>query len=229
MTTLVLLPGLDGTGTLFNPLVDALQGAVPTKVIAYPPDLAFGYETLELIAERLLPQHGPIVLLGESFSGPIAIALAAKHPDRINGLILCCTFVSRPRPLLAPLSFLAKIAPIKELPVCVSSIPLLGRYSTPDLKARLKAALASVSGAVLRTRLQAAMSVDALEELRRVKVPVLYLQAMNDWVVPRRVASTIKQIQPHTVVVEVRGPHCLLQAAPTETAQLIREFMRKAR
>ena len=229
MITLVLLPGLDGTGTLFDQLVDALQGAVPTKVVAYPPDLAVGYETLELIAERLLPQQGPIVLLGESFSGPIAIALAAKHPDRIKGLILCCTFVSRPRPLLAPFSFLAKIAPIKALPVCISSIPLLGRYSTPDLKTRLKAALASVSGAVLRTRLQAAMSVDASKELMHVKVPVLYLQALHDWVVPRRVASTIKQIQPHTAVVEVRGPHCLLQAAPTETAQLIREFMRKAR
>ena len=229
MTTLVLLPGLDGTGTLFDPLVDALQGAVPTKVIAYPPDLAVGYETLELIAERLLPQQGPIVLLGESFSGPIAIALAAKHPDRIKGLILCCTFVSRPRPLLAPLSFLAKIAPIKELPVCVSSIPLLGRYSAPDLKARLKAALASVSGAVLRTRLQAAMSVDASEELRRVKVPVLYLLALHDWVVPRWAARTIKRIQPNAAVVEIAGPHCLLQAAPSETAQLIQKFMRKAR
>lgn len=225
MTTLVLLPGLDGTGTLFETLIEALQGGVRTKVICYPPDLTAGYEELEHIAEALLPQDGPLVLLGESFSGPIAIALAAKHPERVKGLILCCTFVRSPRPLLAPFRFLAKMAPIKELPVFVSSIPLLGRYSTADLRARLRAALAAVSGSVLRARLQAVMSIDASGALARVRVPVLYLQARHDWVVPKTAWSAIKQIQTNAKLVEIAGPHCLLQATPVESARLIQAFM----
>ncbi|MBX9790721.1 MAG: hypothetical protein K2Y37_17530 [Pirellulales bacterium] len=36
MTTLVLLPGLDGTGSLFADFVSALDGQIETVVVAYP-------------------------------------------------------------------------------------------------------------------------------------------------------------------------------------------------
>ena len=42
MTRLVLLPGLDGTGELFAPFIDAL-GGFATQVVAYPPDRAMTY------------------------------------------------------------------------------------------------------------------------------------------------------------------------------------------
>lgn len=89
MTTLVLLPGMDGTGLLFDPLVKALSGTLPFTVVAYPPTAAAGYADLQAFAESAMPPDKPIVLLGESFSGfiaiAIAIALAAKHPKRVKG------------------------------------------------------------------------------------------------------------------------------------------------
>ena len=48
--TLVLLPGLDGTGKLFTRFLDALKASnddVDTRVIAYPTDRPLGYEALE--------------------------------------------------------------------------------------------------------------------------------------------------------------------------------------
>ena len=89
--TLILLPGMDGSGQLFAPLVTALGDGFNVKVVRYPVDLPLGYDGLEQIARAAIPPAGPVVLLGESFSGPIAVSLAASLGERLAGLILCCT------------------------------------------------------------------------------------------------------------------------------------------
>lgn len=53
-TTLVLLPGLDGTGDLFAPVVDALGASVPTQIVRYPLSHASDYATCEAIARTAL-------------------------------------------------------------------------------------------------------------------------------------------------------------------------------
>jgi pimeloyl-ACP methyl ester carboxylesterase len=91
MIALVLLPGMDGTGQLFDDLVAALGPGVETVVVSYPPDPALDYAQLEIIARSNLPPYQPFVLLGESFSGPIAVSIAASAPQNLRGLILCCS------------------------------------------------------------------------------------------------------------------------------------------
>ncbi|SEF35131.1 alpha/beta fold hydrolase [Variovorax sp. NFACC27] len=226
MTTLVLLPGMDGTGTLFDPLVNALSGAASFKVVAYPPAAPNGYGALQNVAEAALPADESIILLGESFSGPIAISLAAKHPNRIKGVVLCCTFVRNPHPFLALFGFVAALAPIKQLPLTFACAALLGRRATPDLRRALGAALAMVSGAAFRARLKAVLSIDVSADLARVTAPILYLRASEDRLIPKQAGNLIKHLQPSTQVREIEGPHCLLQAAPVAAAQAIREFMR---
>ncbi|WP_222432862.1 alpha/beta fold hydrolase [Caenimonas sedimenti] len=98
--TLVLLPGMDGTGELFAPFIAAYGGA--TQVVRYPPTAVLNYAGLEEVARSALPRGEPFVLLGESFSGPIAISLAASRPPNLLGVILCCTFARNPRPFLGP-------------------------------------------------------------------------------------------------------------------------------
>jgi pimeloyl-ACP methyl ester carboxylesterase len=90
----VLLPGLDGTGDLFAPVVDALGPNVPTQIVRYPLSHASDYATCEAIARAALPTDRPYVLLGESFSGPIAVSIAATAPPGLRGLILCSTFIA---------------------------------------------------------------------------------------------------------------------------------------
>lgn len=167
MNTLVLLPGMDGTGTLFDPLVNALAGAVQTKVVAYPPAGPNGYDALQKFAEAALPVDEPVIVLGESFSGPIAVSLAAKYPQQVRGVVLCCTFVQNPHPLLAPLKCLAALAPIKQLPMAITSAALLGRHATLELRGSLNAALAMVSSAALRDCLRSVLSVDVSEDLAK--------------------------------------------------------------
>ena len=88
MLKLVLLPGMDGTRTLFQPFVDALAGEFEIQIVRYPTHKAFGYEELEAFVRAALPTDSPFILLGESFSGPIAVSIAASKPAALVGLVL---------------------------------------------------------------------------------------------------------------------------------------------
>lgn len=225
MTTLVLLPGMDGTGMLFAPLIEALSDRFPVEVVRYPLAAPAGYADLKQFAKTTLEGKGPLVLLGESFSGPIAISLTAKLPAQVKGLILCCTFARNPYPLLSPFKFMAGLAPIKQLPTSFASMALLGRHASPSLRFALRAALDSVSAAALRMRSKAVLSVDVSSDLAKVTAPILYMRASEDRLIPSSAGSLIQSIQPATHVVDLMGPHCLLQVAPAESARVIQEFL----
>src|SRR5579859_1384445 len=113
---LLLLPGLDGTGKLFAAFLRALGPGVESRVVEYSPDEPLGYEELELRVRAALPRDRPFVLLGESFSGPIAMRIAAYPPPELAGVILCGTFARNPYPLLAWAGPLAFLLPIKSMP-----------------------------------------------------------------------------------------------------------------
>src|SRR5258705_1882619 len=94
--TLVLLPGLDGTGRLFNPLMEVLPPYLIPLVIPYPANKFLGYSKLLKYARGQIPTDKPFVLLAESFSGPVAVEFAATHPSNLEALILCASFVTNP-------------------------------------------------------------------------------------------------------------------------------------
>src|SRR5690349_15943355 len=62
----------------------------------YPADEPLDYEQLLPQVLAALPSDRPFVLLGESFSGPLAVMAAATRPVGLLGVILCATFVRNP-------------------------------------------------------------------------------------------------------------------------------------
>ena len=68
---LLLLPGMDGTGQLFEPLIAALPPTLRAVSVSYPVNDALGYEELLALIEAAVPP-GRFVAVGESFSGPLA-------------------------------------------------------------------------------------------------------------------------------------------------------------
>ena len=220
---LVLLPGMDGTGELFTDFVAALSPTTHASVVSYPPDQPLAYAALTSLVCARLPTRGPYVLLGESFSGPIAVALAATHPPGLCGVVLCCSFVRSPRPALTSL---ARLLPQRAMPSSVLSRVLLGRFASPRTTEELARALARVSPATILARLRAIADVDATEELSRVRVPVLYLRATEDRVVPRAASRLVARLLPSIRMVDVEGPHLLLQTVPHATARAVDVFVR---
>jgi len=222
------MPGMDGTGCLFDSFISALGEEFAVTTVCYPTNESLGYEDLEEIARRKLPTCGNFIILGESFSGPIAVSLAAAQPKGLVGLILCSTFVRNPRPTFKAIRMLAHVLPVKLAPDIILSYFLLGRYSTQLLRSALKAAVSQVSGSAFRARLKAVLSVDVSAKLRAVQVPLLYLQAAADRVVPPEAGGYIAAVYPKTQVLSVGAPHCLLQVAPGEAASAVKKFAREA-
>src|SRR4051794_37479523 len=95
---LVLMPGMDGTGILFRPLLSVLNLDVSASVLTYPCDEPLGYEALVPRIMPALPRDRPFALVAESFSGRLALQVAALRPPHLVAVILCATFVTNPLP-----------------------------------------------------------------------------------------------------------------------------------
>lgn len=222
---LLLLPGMDGTGRLFEALCAALPPSLSPIVVRYPNDAPCGYEELLSIVEEAIPKGGDFVVLGESFSGPLAVMLAAKKPPGLKGVILCASFVRSPvRGIVRGAARVIGPLLMRVTPRAVERWMLLGRYQTPELRALLDEALSSVLPAVLTGRLRSVLAVDVEAELRSCSVPILSLQSTADRLVSSRCGADLKRINPAIEVVVLNGPHLILQTAPQEAIRVIENF-----
>jgi pimeloyl-[acyl-carrier protein] methyl ester esterase len=210
MTTLVLLPGLDGTGTLFDDFIAALPKTTTPVVIRYPAHEALSYpELLEFIEEHL--PDGSFAVLGESFSGPLAIELAAKC-DRVKAVILCATFTRSP--VWVP-PFLVSPLWFRVLPRCIIAKVLLGTFRAPALSR----AIGMVPARVIAARVRRVLAVDVRKKMKTLRAPVLSIAGSRDWLVRRR------DFGGETVVLD--APHLILQSEPEAAARVVARFLEK--
>jgi pimeloyl-ACP methyl ester carboxylesterase len=73
-------------------------------------------------------------------------------------------------------------------------------------------------------RVAAVLGVDRRGLLRRDDVPMLYLLARGDRLIPRAAARAILEVRPDTQLLEFDAPHFLLQTEPAECADAVRRF-----
>jgi pimeloyl-ACP methyl ester carboxylesterase len=225
MTRLVLLPGLDGTGDLFTPFVSAL-GGIPHQVISYPPDRAVDYAEHQAYAVAKLPADEDFVLLAESFSGPIGISIAASRLPRLKGLILSTTFASNPLPMFSLFGPLIGAVPAGKIPAPLTAPWLYSGHESPELRRAHAAAIARVPARTINARVAAVLAVDYRAMLGNIEVPILYLRAKADRLIPASASRAILERRPGLELVEIDGPHFLLQCQPALCADAVKKFLR---
>jgi pimeloyl-[acyl-carrier protein] methyl ester esterase len=221
---LVLLPGLDGIGKRFVRFTAALGERATAQVIRYPCDEPLGYAELEAHVRARLPAT-PFVLLGESFSGPLAIRVAADPPAALRGLVLASSFARFP--LTAPrwaVPLLARF-PVKSLPRWLRAPLLGGSFDPRTMPPAAERAMAAVTPQVIRHRIAALLEVDARALLGAIRVPVLVLSARGDRIVSRRASRELHALCPRARLLEIDGPHALLQHRPERCAEVLLQFM----
>ncbi|WKB51271.1 alpha/beta fold hydrolase [Eleftheria terrae] len=225
---LLLLPGLDGTGLLFAPLLAALPAGVRAEVLRYPCEHPLTLAQHADVVEQAWPADGRVVLLAESFSGLVALQLMQRRPPRLAGLLCVAAFAEPPRPWLLQLAtrlpgsaHLARGAPDWLLRhACV------GREADAATLALLRQALARVAPAVIAHRLALLRSVARPPAGPAGDLPPLrYLQALGDRLVPRRSAGWFQAHWPGCRVDAIDGPHFLLQARPGACARWVSEAL----
>lgn len=104
----VALHGWFRTGTDFARVVadlDAVAVQLPGFGVAAEPDTAWGTPEYADHVIAALEETGPVVLVGHSFGGRVAVRIAAKRPDLVRGLVLTGVPLLRlhpaPKPALA--------------------------------------------------------------------------------------------------------------------------------
>ena len=223
MAQLVLLPGLDGTGLLFRPLVATLSN-VESKVVSYPNDKTLSLDEHARWVIRQLPGE-KAVLLAESFSGLVALRALQEALSRIAAVIFVCAFAEPPRPLLLRLApLVSRAGPLmRNTPPFLLRQFCLGRDAPVEQLNLLRGALATVPPQVLANRLTLIGTRNSWGKAK-FGVPCLYLQASEDRLVPPAAAEWFRGRFEHFELGRIDGPHFLLQAKSRECAQRISEF-----
>jgi pimeloyl-[acyl-carrier protein] methyl ester esterase len=222
---IVLMPGIDGTGIFFEPLVNALPPDIPVSVITYPPGSTLSLEEhARFVAERFPADN--VVIVAESFSGLVGLTLLHQKPQAVKGAVFSAAFAGPlHRHLVRSLSRVPGMESlVTKLPVSLLGHFLFGPFSNKELKALLVRGLSRIDGESLkqRARLTASGYPDIDE---RFAVPCLYLEAGRDRVVPPRAASWFADHFSHFQHERFDAPHCLLQTKPAECSAKIIEFM----
>lgn len=225
--TAVLLPGIDGTAKMFGPLQDALAPALPSQCIAYPPREFLDYAALTEYVLARLPD-GPVVLIAESFSGPLSLMVATRLGERCKAVVLVATFVTNPRKWesrlvnrlmrswmlsLKPSQFMARFFVMGDAP------DEMVRYVLDNHK--------QVAGKVTLGRLRAVFKVDVRELLVNCQIPVLHLFAQRDRVVLQHSVREIQHLRPDIKSICIDGPHFLLQTRAASCAREIVNFLQQ--
>ncbi|MBN1473362.1 MAG: hypothetical protein JW914_01990 [Syntrophaceae bacterium] len=224
---LVFMPGMDGTGLSFDPVLPFLPRDAKVTIIRYPTDKLLSFdETVECAAAQIPPGEPPIVI-AESFSGPVAIAMIGSGRVKAKALILCATFAKSPRPVVwRVMRFLRFPLLIKpEMPKRFFRFVIGDDKLIDKLKPLWKKVHAKVPARVMQHRLKIINEVDVTTWLAKIKIPCCYLQALNDRLVPASCAEKIKKIGPFVEIKIIDAPHFILQAEPQACLNAIEVFL----
>lgn len=207
----ILLPGMDGIGR-FRTFREAARVHAECRALSYPPDRPLDYDELVAQARAALREEEDYVLIAESFSGPIAIRLAAERPPGLRALVLAASFCASPLGGMrrAALQRFGGVLFRLQPPMFLLRYFLLG-HAPRVVADDLYASVAQVRAEVFAARLRNILTVDACASLARVDVPVLYLQATRDRLVGEGAARAVRAACPQLELRRLPAPHMVLQ------------------
>jgi len=215
------MPGLDGTGKLFAPIIPLLEPHFELSIVTYP-DLD-SFSAYVDCAQNQLPATPGFSLVAESFSGPVALALMAQRPGEIGPSVLSATFARSP---LAALTRMASYVPEQIFSIGALSEFCLDVYASNDedfseTQPLPLNVMEQLDGAVLKHRISVLSRIDVSALLPNIAVPILYLRAIRDQIVSESDAQMMQQYLPDVDRVDIDAPHLLLQTRPQQCADLI--------
>lgn len=218
---IVLLPGLDGTGDLFDRLAARLAPDLTVTIVRYPQDPSLGYAGYAEIVRNVIGKR-PVFLLGESFSGPVAVRVATQLGRQVQGVVLAATFVKNPWPGC----FIRRAALVdpRTTPPRLRDAVLMGPFGDPELVKKVEGIVATLSRSVRASRLKAIAEVDVRRDFAQLACPILVLHGRGDWLVRKSPIQRAVCERGRARMVVIPGAHMLLQTRSAEAAAEIVNF-----
>lgn len=219
----LLLPGMNGTGQLLVDVAEQLAPVLTPRIVSYPTHELRSYD--ELLEEITIPE-APFAIVAESFSGPLAVRLAARHADSTCALVLAASFVRNPAPLMWWMQPFARRGLLAvRMPDFALRWGLLGMDASDEQIRALRRALELVDPSVLAHRVRQIVGVDVSAALTELDVPLLYIAGAHDRLVRPRSLEEIQRLRPDVETVLLDAPHLVLQRRPVDAARHISRFV----
>ncbi|MBI1845950.1 MAG: alpha/beta fold hydrolase [Candidatus Rokubacteria bacterium] len=134
----------------------------------------------------------PVVVVGHSMGGGVALMLALEHADRLTGLVLVCTGA---RMTMAP-EFMDRARALAESGRGGQAVPLerlIPAKASPAVRAWLKARVMSASAETTLADFEANNGFDVMERLTEIKTPTLVVGGEADTMAPPKFAEFLAQ------------------------------------
>ncbi|MGC4017000.1 MAG: alpha/beta hydrolase [Luteolibacter sp.] len=219
----VVFPGLDGTGHLSRDFAGGDWHGHPVTVLPIPKDGPQDYDSLTTVLASQLPE-GPLVLVGESFSGPIAMKIARLERGRVEALIVVGGFCASPAPAglaLVPLRPLFLLPP----PAMFLKKYLVGSEASHEMVETLNSAIRSVPSSTLSARAEVILALRESDCPSFDSLPVLLVQAHHDELLAWESQSRLERHFPGAESVWIESPHLLLFTNPDACREAVVEFL----
>lgn len=224
---IVLLPGLDGTGRLFEPLL-AYVGDLPEhQVISYK-NTPQNLDDLAGDVEACLDRNRPVLFVAESFSSLVALRLLERGNLQIAGILFFAGFARAPCPLLINVarfvpSFLIKFFASNRL---LAKMFFLTNKMPLDVLDLYVDVVRGIPADVFKIRLQILHEAKKPPSFK-TRVPFGLLRVRNDLLVSKRATDELSALCDDLFLREADGTHFFIQTRPEQSAQIIREFLQK--
>ncbi len=222
-TTYGLLPGFDGTGGLYQGLIHELGDACEFVVVRYSNNNSLSEYIDEAISQ--IPNDKDIVLVAESFSGPIAVEIVARQELDVRGLVLSATFLKPPMKPAIELGLKMPIFP-KSVKKQTAKRFCLNGVDRDDVVRAVNASVADMSKSTIKSRLNALLEMDAAAAAKRCEIPVLYLQASQDRLISSARSDDVVNSLGNCEREIINAPHLLFQVNPERAAESIRQWVK---
>ena len=234
----MLLHGLLVSGAMFDPLLDALSArhrliVADLRGHGRSADLPGPYAVPRLAADvaGLLDRPGVprADVLGYSQGGTVAQQLARDHPDRVDRLVLACTFACNRLTRRERVEGLLSLALLATAgPAAMTGLIARG-VGGPALPGTQRAALRRMLAANGRRRAVAAqramLAFDSRPWLGQIAAPTLVVRGSADTAVPARHAALLASGIPRAELRTVEGAgHFLVWTHTARFAEIIDEW-----
>lgn len=227
MTTFVLIPGLLSDAGVWAGLAAALPGPVVNADLTRDP-------SIPAMAARILSETGgPLIAVGHSLGGRVAMELAAQAPDRVRALVLADTGHHPATPAELPRREARIAQGHADMAALVADwLPPMvapARHGDAALMDDLGAMARQFDAATHERQIRALMTrPDAGETLRALTCPVLLVVGEDDgWSPPAQHHEIAAMTRDAQVRVIAGAGHFLPVERPAETVAAITGWLQQ--
>ncbi len=213
----MLVPGIDGTGLLFYRQVPLLEPRYAVTTTRLRDDArAMDELVADLHRSIQMAANGPVTLLGESFGGALALSYALAHPERVGRLVILNSFAHFGSPARLWLGYhLLRATPwgMMRLVRQLNGRRMHSLGTGPEEIRRFLELMRNTTREGYLSRLRILRDYDLREQLAALQMPVLYLAADRDVLVPSvDQARLMTALTPRASlrVLEGHGHSCLI-------------------